>query len=94
MNFANSWNVFWGVLKNEYWQQLLLKGIKNTIEIAVFGLIIGIVLGTIIALVKVAPKYKLIMRILDKICSIYSSAEHLWWFSFLSRITYFSSCSA
>ncbi|MDD6926356.1 MAG: amino acid ABC transporter permease [Candidatus Borkfalkiaceae bacterium] len=71
MNFANSWNVFWGVLKNEFWQQLLLKGIKNTIEIAVFGLIIGIVLGTIIALVKVAPKYKLIMRILDKICSIY-----------------------
>lgn len=71
MNFANSWNVFWGVLKNEFWQQLLLKGIQNTIEIAVFGLIIGIVLGTIIALVKVAPKYKLIMRILDKICSIY-----------------------
>ena len=71
MNFANSWNVFWGVLKNEYWQQLLLKGIKNTVEIAVLGLIIGIVLGTIIALVKVAPKYKLIMRILDKICSVY-----------------------
>lgn len=71
MNFANSWNVFWGVLKNEFWQQLMLKGIQNTIEIAVFGLIIGIVLGTIIALVKVAPKYKLIMRILDKICSIY-----------------------
>ena len=71
MNLKNSWEVFWSVLKNDYWKKLLVKGIVNTIEIAVLGLIIGIVLGTLIAIVKVSPKYKRIMRILDKICSIY-----------------------
>lgn len=71
MNLKNSWEVFWSVLKNDFWKQLLLKGIINTIEIAVLGLIIGIVLGTLIAIVKVSPKYKRVMRVLDKICSVY-----------------------
>ena len=34
-------------------------------------MIIGIIIGTVIAVVKVAPKYKLIIRILDKICNVY-----------------------
>ncbi|MCI5838517.1 MAG: amino acid ABC transporter permease [Christensenellaceae bacterium] len=71
MNLKNSWEVFWSVLKKDYWKKLLVKGIVNTIEIAVLGLIIGIVLGTLIAIVKVSPKYKRIMRVLDKICSVY-----------------------
>ncbi len=71
MDFAAKWEAFWKVLQIEYWQKLLAKGILNTIEIAVFGLIIGIVLGTLIAVVKVSPKYKLTMRILDKICTFY-----------------------
>lgn len=71
MNFSAKWNNFWQVLSNDYWQKLLVKGILNTVEIAVFGLIIGIIVGTLIAVVKVAPKYKPIMRVLDKICSFY-----------------------
>lgn len=71
MNFSAKWNNFWSVLSNDYWQKLLVKGILNTVEIAVFGLIIGIIVGTLIAVVKVAPKYKPIMRVLDKICSFY-----------------------
>ena len=39
--------------------------------IAVCGLLIGIVVGTLIAMVKVAPKYKRVVRVLDKICSVY-----------------------
>lgn len=71
MNFSAKWTNFWRVLSQEYWQKLLFKGILNTVEIAVFGLIIGIIVGTAIAMVKVAPKYKTVMRVLDKICSFY-----------------------
>lgn len=49
----------------------MLKGILNTVEIAVFGLLIGIILGMIIATVRVSPKYKAVVRISDKICSFY-----------------------
>lgn len=46
----------------------VLKGLWATAQIAVFGLLIGILIGTIIAVVRVMPKYKLLPRILDKIC--------------------------
>ena len=49
----------------------VLAGLKNTAIIAVFGLLIGIVIGTLIASVRVMPKYKLMPRILDKICAFY-----------------------
>lgn len=46
----------------------VLKGLWATAQIAVLGLLIGIVIGTLIAMVRVMPKYKLLPRILDKIC--------------------------
>ena len=46
----------------------VLKGLWATAQIAVLGLLIGIVIGTLIAVVRVMPKYKLLPRILDKIC--------------------------
>ena len=49
----------------------VLDGLVKTIEIAVLGLIIGIVIGTLIAIVRVMPKYKRLPRILDKICVCY-----------------------
>ena len=49
----------------------MLKGLGITVEIAVLGLLIGIVIGTLIAVVRVMPKYKLLPRILDKICGCY-----------------------
>ena len=49
----------------------VLEGLKNTLLIAVIGLIIGIVLGTLIATVRVIPKYKVFPRILNGICSFY-----------------------
>ena len=71
MDFSAKWEAFLSVLAKEYWQKLLLKGILNTVEIAVLGLIIGIVIGTLIAIVKVSPKNSRIMRVLDKICTVY-----------------------
>ena len=49
----------------------VLDGLLKTAEIAVFGLFIGIVIGTIIGIVRVMPKYKRLPRILDKICVCY-----------------------
>ena len=71
MNWATKWGKFISTMESEYFQNLLFKGLLNTIEVAVKGLIIGILLGTIIAIVKVAPKYRRSVRILDNICSAY-----------------------
>ena len=49
----------------------VLNGLVITVEIAVFGLLIGIVIGTLIGVVRVMPKYKLLPRVLDKICVCY-----------------------
>ena len=40
----------------------VLQGLQNTLKIAVLGLIIGIVIGTLIATVRVIPKYKVLPR--------------------------------
>lgn len=49
----------------------VLNGLVITVEIAVFGLLIGVVIGTLIGIIRVMPKYKLLPRILDKICVCY-----------------------
>ncbi len=49
----------------------VLSGLLATIEIAIGGLIIGIILGTLIAIVRVMPKYKIFPRILDGVCDVY-----------------------
>lgn len=50
----------------------LLSGLGNTLIIALCAFCIGVVLGTLIAIVKVVPKYnKWYLKILDKICDVY-----------------------
>ena len=49
----------------------VLDGLLKTAEIAVFGLLIGIFIGTLIGIVRVMPKYKKLPRVLDKICVCY-----------------------
>lgn len=51
--------------------RLILTGLRNTILIAVLGLLIGILLGTGIATARIIPQYKLLPRILNRVCSIY-----------------------
>ena len=49
----------------------VLEGLQNTLLIAITGLVIGIIIGTLIATVRVIPKYKLLPRVLNGICSFY-----------------------
>ena len=49
----------------------VLEGLKNTLLIAVSGLVIGILIGILIAGVRVMPKYKRLPRILNSICSVF-----------------------
>lgn len=51
----------------------VVEGLKNTLIIAICGLIIGIFIGTLIATVRVIPKYKILPRVLNSICGIYVS---------------------
>ena len=72
MDFAGKFRVFWELfIENGGWKRVLSVGLVNTLLISVLGLLIGIVLGTLIAAVKVMPKYKRLPRILDKICTFY-----------------------
>ena len=72
MDIIKTWSVFWEKFAHGgAWQRVLGEGLVNTLIIAFTGLLIGIVIGTLIATVKVMPKYRLIPRILDKICSVY-----------------------
>lgn len=49
----------------------VLEGLKNTVLIAIVGLMIGIIIGVIIASIEVMPKYKVLPRVLDRICQVY-----------------------
>ena len=49
----------------------VIQGLQNTLLIAISGLIIGIMIGTLIATVRVFPKYKRLPRVLNSICSFY-----------------------
>ena len=51
--------------------KLTLEGLTNTALIAVFGLLIGFVLGSIIAIVKLIPVKNVFVTIVKKICDGY-----------------------
>lgn len=65
------WNIFFTQFFAKGGYKLLLSGLRVTVEIAICGLIIGFAIGTLIAFVKVAPKYRKSLRVLNIICNIY-----------------------
>lgn len=64
-------NKFLDTLINSNGYLKVLEGLRNTAIIAVSGLIIGIIIGTLIATVRVIPKYKALPRFLNAVCSVY-----------------------
>ncbi len=50
---------------------MMLEGLKYTLLMAFFALVIGIVLGTLLAVVKVTPHKSIFGKFLDKIATLY-----------------------
>lgn len=73
MIFENFFPRVWDVLSTEWLQ--LLKAAGNTFLITIGAFLIGLIIGTLVATLKTMPKNSLILRILDKIASVY-----LWFF--------------
>ena len=70
-NFGQKWDQFVDIFTNYGGSDKVIEGLKNTLIIAVAGLLIGILIGMLIAAVRVVPKYKILPRILNGICSFY-----------------------
>lgn len=73
MNFERKFQVFWEFFMYKNGYNVVVEGLKNTIIIAVMGLVIGIVLGTLIATARVVPKTNVFVKVLEKIASFYVS---------------------
>lgn len=72
-NFSKKIETFADIFVNNGGYNQVLLGLKNTLIIAVLGLVIGIIIGTLIATIRVLPKKNKasISTILDKICTVY-----------------------
>ena len=71
IDWSSAWNGFVDQFIAKGGYNDALRGLLATVEIAVFGLIIGILLGTVIALVKVMPRYKRIVKLCSGVCDVY-----------------------
>ena len=63
--------IFWKHFFEYEGYKNFLKGLSNTATIAVFGLLIGFLLGCIIATVKIIPGKNPIVKVFQAICDIY-----------------------
>ncbi len=72
-DFSRKIDKFVEILIHQNGYVKVLEGLQNTLLIAVLGLVIGILIGTVIAIVRVLPKYKLFPRILNVLASFYVS---------------------
>ena len=70
-SWSSAWNGFYEQMISKGGYKTALQGLFTTIEIAVLGLIIGIILGTLIALIKVAPKNNPFIKIGATVCDVY-----------------------
>ena len=63
-NFDQKVNKFIEIFVEQNGYAKVIQGLQNTLLIAVTGLIIGIIVGTLIATVRVLPKYKTLPKVL------------------------------
>ena len=66
-NFDQKVNKFIEIFVEQNGYAKVIQGLQNTLLIAVTGLIIGIIVGTLIATVRVLPKYKTFPKVLNGI---------------------------
>lgn len=61
------------IFSSKEYMQMLFKGLGCTLLISVGATIIGIILGTMVAIVKIVPSKKPIMKVLNVVCDIYTT---------------------
>ncbi len=70
-NFQIKIEKFWKVFYEHNGYVRVLTGLKNTVLIAVIGLLLGTVIGTLIASLEVFPKQKGLPRVLNRLGRFY-----------------------
>ncbi len=70
-SLMNKWNLFWDAFVNKGSYKEVVTGLVNTMIIALVALILGIIIGTLIAAVEVQPKKGKVMSVLNRICTVY-----------------------
>ena len=66
MNFEKKFEVFWKFFIDNGGYNVVIEGLRNTLIIAILGLVIGIIIGTLIATVRVVPKTSGVTNVLAK----------------------------
>ncbi len=70
-NFDRKLAKFWEIFYEYDGYTRVLTGLRNTLYIAIVGLALGILIGTVIAVIEVFPKYKRLPKVLNRFCSLY-----------------------
>ena len=73
MNFEKKFEVFWKFFIDNGGYNVVIEGLRNTLIIAILGLVIGIIIGTLIATVRVVPKTSGVSKVLDVLAKFYVS---------------------
>lgn len=69
--FVGLWNDFYECFIAYDYYLLYLKGLRNTVIIALGACLLGLVIGIIVTCIRIAPKKLFILRLLDKIAKLY-----------------------
>lgn len=70
-NFQTKLDKFWRVFVEHKGYTRVTAGLKNTLVIAIVGLALGILIGTLIAAIEVSPKKGIFSKVLDRVARFY-----------------------
>lgn len=73
MNFKRMWEIFYEQFITEGGYNNVLLGLHNTLVIAICGLLIGIVIGTIVATIQIAGNRSKVAKLFAVIGNVYTS---------------------
>ena len=69
--FVGLWGDFYDCFIAYDYYLLYLKGLRNTVIIALGACLLGLIIGIIVTCIRIAPKKLFILRLLDKIAKLY-----------------------
>lgn len=73
MKYLSIFDSFYRVLIVDERYKVLLRGLQNTLIIAILGLFIGIAVGILVAITKVTPKKTIIGKVGEKFAHLYTT---------------------